>query len=276
MIKSTLMDIRDPSPETSPGTLAGPLAIDSQPERGLHVAIIMDGNGRWARRRGLPRRDGHRAGAAAVTRTVKSAPEYGIGTLTLYAFSSDNWRRPPSEVGHLMRLFHAHLKSEAERCVENGVRVNVIGRRDRLSAALTSEIESLEARTHGGETLHVLLAIDYSSRDAIVEAASHAEPTNASRTRDSFRARVARALHAPGGIPDVDLLIRTGGERRLSDFLLWESAYAELVFTACLWPDFTASQLASAMHEYSRRDRRYGGLSPTPGLAIDDGGRKGA
>jgi undecaprenyl diphosphate synthase len=270
------MDVGDPGAEASPASLAHRLAVDAQPEPGLHVAIIMDGNGRWARRRGLPRRDGHRAGAAAVTRTVTAAPEYGIRTLTLYAFSSDNWKRPPSEVSHLMRLFHAHLRSEAERCVENGVRVNVIGRRDRLPATLLSEIESLEARTSEGDALHLLLAVDYSSRNAIVEAASYPEPTDASPTRDSFRRRVARALNAPGGIPDVDLLIRTGGEQRLSDFLLWEAAYAELVFIPCLWPDFTASQLGLAMRDYSRRDRRYGGLSRGNDLVIDDGGRKGA
>lgn len=240
---------------------------DGPPRVPLHVAIVMDGNGRWARRRGLPRRDGHRAGAAAVTRTVSAAPEYGIGTLTLYAFSSDNWRRPRSEVRHLMRLFRAHLRSEASRCVDNGLRVNVIGRRDRLPHPLVSEIESLEALTRHGRALHVLIAIDYSSRDAIVRAASRQESGQPIPTREAFRARLARALHAPQGIPDVDLLIRTGGERRLSDFLLWESAYAELVFMSCLWPDFTASQLGSAMREYALRDRRYGGLS-TPVHAL--------
>ncbi|MEX2500495.1 MAG: di-trans,poly-cis-decaprenylcistransferase [Wenzhouxiangellaceae bacterium] len=226
----------------------------------LHVGIIMDGNGRWAVHRGLPRAAGHRAGAAAVRRAVAAAPKFGIGVLTLYAFSADNWQRPAPEVRHLMRLLRAHLRSEADRCAEEGVRVSVIGRRDRLPAGLVAEIESAEARTRGGRTLHLQVAIDYSSRDAIVSAARLAETGETINDRERFRHLISRALHADSSIPDADLIIRTGGEQRLSDFLLWESAYAELVFLPCLWPDFDQARLASAMECFSRRQRRYGGL----------------
>ena len=228
---------------------------------GIHLAIIMDGNGRWAQRWGRPRREGHRAGAVAVRRGVEAAPEFGITTLTLYAFSADNWRRPPGEVDHLMRLFECHLRSETARCLEKGVRVSVIGRRDRLPGGLRREIESIESRTRSGTALHLRLAVDYSSRDALLRAATL---LNGSRrpSREAFGQAIAKATRAPLGTRDVDLLIRTGGEKRLSDFLLWECAYAELVFTPCLWPDFTASELASALREFSSRHRRYGGLQP--------------
>ncbi len=228
-------------------------------EQALHVAIIMDGNGRWARKRGLPRTVGHQVGASAVRRTVSAAPSHGIGTLTLYAFSSDNWRRPPGEVKHLMRLFRSHLRSEADRLLAEGVRVNVIGRRDRLHPNLVSEIESLENRTREGRTLHLQIAVDYSARDAVLEAARRCEG-GMDTTRDDFREMIARALHLEQAIPDVDLLVRTGGEQRLSDFLLWESAYAELVFTPCLWPDFDEGRLESVMREFHGRDRRFGGV----------------
>jgi undecaprenyl diphosphate synthase len=235
--------------------------------RGLHVGIIMDGNGRWARRRGLPRTAGHRAGTPAVRRIVAAAPRHGIAVLTLYAFSSDNWRRPPLEVAHLMRLFRAHLRSESDRCVEEGVRVSIIGRRDRLPAKLVFEIEGVEGRTRAGQTLHLQIAIDYSSRDAILRAAEAAVVAAAeggpALSRETFPHLVARALNAAEPIPDVDLVIRTGGESRLSDFLLWESAYAELVFTPCLWPDFEEAHLADAMKQFHGRERRFGAL-PEP------------
>ena len=228
----------------------------------LHVAIIMDGNGRWARGRGRPRAAGHVAGAAAVRRAVESAPEFGITTLTLYAFSSDNWRRPRSEVGHLMRLFHKHLDSECDRLVEQGVRLNVIGRRDRLPDSLRRKIEQVEERTSAGRVLHLRVAIDYSARAALLEAAVRlTRPGAPSPTIDSFARHLADAIHAPEGTRDVDLLIRTSGEQRLSDFLLWESAYAELVFTEVLWPDFGRDDLASALQAFAMRDRRFGGLT---------------
>ena len=229
--------------------------------RDFHVAIIMDGNGRWARGLDRPRRAGHVAGADAVRRTVEAAPGLGITTLTLYAFSADNWRRPRPEVDHLMWLFENHLRSECVRCVVNGVRLSVIGRRDRLSAGLGDAIDVVESHTRGGIRLHLRIAIDYSARDALVAAAASLRGS-ATLSRELFGAALARAVNAPPGTPDVDLLIRTGGERRLSDFLLWESAYAELVFTDRPWPDFTADDLESAVREFAARERRFGGLGP--------------
>jgi undecaprenyl diphosphate synthase len=238
---------------------------------GLHVGIILDGNGRWARRRGLPRSAGHRAGIPAVRRTVAAAPRHGIGMLTLYAFSSDNWGRPPREVAHLMRLFRTHLRSEADRCADEGVRVSVIGRRDRLPGTLLIEIDAIEARTRAGRTLHLQLAVDYSSRDAILKAAGDAMKCGGSApSRERLGLLISRGVHAGEPIPDVDLVIRTGGEQRLSDFLLWESAYAELVFTPCLWPDFDEAQLTSALEQFGGRERRYGGLPAERGLRIEE------
>jgi len=199
----------------------------------LHVAIVMDGNGRWAGRRGLPRVAGHRAGAEALRRTVEAAPGLGVAALTVYGFSADNWKRPAAEVAALMRLFARYLRSEVPRLVENGVRLEVVGRRDRLPAPLVTTIEAAERATARGPRLCLRLAIDYSSRWAI---------------------------DATVLLPDVDLLIRTGGEQRLSDFLLWESAYAELYFTDTMWPDFGAAELAAAVAEFQARERRFGGL----------------
>jgi len=204
-------------------------------ERGaLHVAIVMDGNGRWAERRGLPRTAGHRAGAGRVRPLVEAAPGLGIGALTLFAFSADNWRRPAAEVAALMRLLARYLRSETTSLVANDVRLVVIGRRDRLPAALISAVEAAERATSRCATTTFHLAVDYSSREAIL---------------------AGRVL------PDVDLLIRTGGEQRLSDFLLWESAYAELHFIDRMWPDFTPADLTAALIAFRRRERRFGGLS---------------
>ena len=225
----------------------------------FHVAIIMDGNGRWAQRRGQPRHTGHVAGVAAVRRAVEAAPTLGISTLTLYAFSADNWKRPASEVSRLMRLFDGNLRSEVDRCVENGVRLSVIGRRDRLAAALLDRIARAEARTSDGTKLHLRLAIDYSARDTLVAAAESLRG-NGPISRDTLGQALGRAMNAPDGTGDVDLLIRTGGEQRLSDFLLWEAAYAELVFLDRLWPDFSADDLASAVQQFARRERRFGGI----------------
>jgi undecaprenyl diphosphate synthase len=225
------------------------------PFGGVHVAVIMDGNGRWATARGMPRVAGHRQGAKAVRRTVEAAPGLGVGTLTLYAFSSDNWARPPREVGALMRLFRGYLASETARLVESGVRLSVVGRRDRLGDVLVRAIEGAEDATAGGTALHLRLAIDYSARDAIVRAAGMA---GAEPTRDDFARLLGRAIGDPFPTPDVDLLVRTGGEQRLSDFLLWECAYAELHFTPRMWPDFDAAALAEAVDEFRRRERRFG------------------
>ena len=223
---------------------------------GVHVAVIMDGNGRWANARGLPRVAGHREGAKAVRRVVEAAPGLGIGTLTLYAFSSDNWQRPPREVGALMRLFRGYLASETARLVENGVRLTVIGRRDRLPEVLVRAIAGAEAATAGGERLHLRLAIDYSAREAILRAAALAAGRELSR--DEFAALLGRAAGAAEPAPDVDLLVRSGGEQRVSDFLLWECAYAELWFTPRMWPEVDAATLAEAVAEFRRRDRRFG------------------
>jgi undecaprenyl diphosphate synthase len=214
------------------------------------VAIIMDGNGRWARARGLPRVAGHRAGADAVRRVVESAPGLGIGALTLYSFSSDNWQRPAAEVKVLMSLFQSYLRMETGRCVAEGVRIRMIGRRDRLAPALQRAVAETEAATRAGRTLEVRIAIDYSSRDAILRAASRLRKAGAP-SRDEF----SRLM---GDAPDVDLLIRTGGEQRLSDFLLWECAYAELLFTPRMWPEFGRADLEAALTEYYSRERRFG------------------
>lgn len=234
-----------------------------QQNDGLHVAIIMDGNGRWARRRRRPRQAGHRAGAAAVRGVVETAaePAFGIDVLTLYAFSSDNWQRPSDEVRHLMRLLEDYLAKETPRCIENGIRLMVTGRRDRLSGALRRRIEEAESATAGGERLTLRLAIDYSARDVIVRAAGMAagrESAGAMLSREEFGVLLGRAEHGGERVRDVDLLVRTGGERRLSDFLLWECAYAELYFTDLLWPDFGAGELAAALADYRGRERRFG------------------
>ncbi len=200
----------------------------------FHVAIIMDGNGRWATRRGLPRVAGHRAGVDAVRRIVRAAPDLGITALTLYAFSSDNWNRPPAEVTALMRLFARYLHREASELVTQSVRLSIIGRRDRLPPALVNAIVAAEHATSGGTRIELRIAVDYSARAAIRSGTL---------------------------LPDVDLLIRAGGEQRLSDFLLWESAYAELWFTDTMWPDFTATELAAAVRDFRARDRRFGSLS---------------
>jgi undecaprenyl diphosphate synthase len=210
------------------------------PQTALHTAIIMDGNGRWALARGLPRAAGHRAG-------VEAAPAAGVGILTLFAFSSDNWRRPPAEVKALMRLAAWYLETQTPRCVAEGVRVEVIGRRDRLPPPLVAAIAASEAATARGTKLRQRVALDYSGRDAILAAASG--------TSELSRAGLDERLGPP-----VDLLIRTGGEHRLSDFLLWESAYAELVFSRAMWPDFGPEDLAAAIREFRGRERRYGAV----------------
>lgn len=224
----------------------------------LHVAIIMDGNGRWAEARNLPRAAGHRAGAENVRHVVRAAAELGIGTLTLYAFSSDNWQRPEAEIATLMRLLHEYLLTETNACVDHGIRLSVLGRRDRLSRSLRDTIEITEAATAAGARLHLRFAVDYSARDAIFRAASRFyKVTEVSPA--SFAAVLAEVNH--DGAQDVDLLIRTGGEQRLSDFLLWESAYAELYFTSRMWPEFTAEDLAAALVEFRARERRFGRVS---------------
>jgi undecaprenyl diphosphate synthase len=229
---------------------------------GLHVGIIMDGNGRWASHRGLPRGAGHRAGADAVRRLVEAAPGTGVGVLTLYAFSADNWRRPGAEVAGLMRLFREYLRAETARCAAQGVRLEIIGRRDRLGVTLLRAVEASEAATSRGSNLRLRIAIDYSARDAILRAAQCLRPGTSSR--ESFGRLIAIVDHS-SPVPELDLLIRTGGEQRLSDFLLWEAAYAELYFTGLMWPEFGEEALRSAIQDYANRERRFGGL---PGAAV--------
>ena len=239
---------------------------------GLHVAVIMDGNGRWATERGLPRAAGHREGVAAVRRLVEAAPAAGIGTLTLFAFSADNWQRPGREVQWLMRLFREYLRSETARCQATGVRLNVIGRRDRIAPAVRQAVESAEAATARGQRLHLRIAVDYSARDAILRAAQCVDAGTAI-TRERFSRLLAIADHGATPTPEVDLLIRTGGEQRLSDFLLWECAYAELLFLPVMFPDFAEADLAAAMHAFHARQRRFGRL-PEVSAASDPAHRK--
>jgi undecaprenyl diphosphate synthase len=234
-----------------------------------HVAIIMDGNGRWAEARGLPRLAGHRQGAIAVRRTVEAAARLGVRTLTLFAFSADNWKRPPGEVAGLLHLFRRYLATETPALVRRRIRLSVMGRRDRLPPSLRSTVSAAERATAGGRRLHLRLAIDYSGRDAILAARG-----GGTGSRADFARQLGRTTG--GGVAtDVDLLIRTGGERRLSDFLLWESAYAELYFTPIPWPEFGESELASAVREFHSRERRFGAVSasasgarPRPGIAL--------
>ncbi|MDH3628191.1 MAG: di-trans,poly-cis-decaprenylcistransferase [Acidobacteriota bacterium] len=225
----------------------------------IHVALIMDGNGRWARRLGRERVAGHREGARSVRRVVEAAPDLGIGTLTLYAFSSDNWSRPKKEVDILMGLFRRYLRNERARCIRHGVRISVVGRRDRLAPDLVREIEVSERATRHGSRLHLRIAVDYSSRQAILRAVAGGT-TGEPLTEESFGQRINEAMHSDPPAPDVDLLVRTSGEQRLSDFLLWESAYAELLFTDRMWPEFDEDDLADAVEAYHLRSRRFGAL----------------
>lgn len=237
-------------------------AVQSNLAAKLHVALIMDGNGRWARRRQLPREAGHRAGVKALQRIAEAAPRLGVGMLTVYAFSADNWRRPEAEVTALMGLLRGYLETEVRELGESGIRLSVIGRRDRLPQGLAEAIARAEAATAQGGSLHLRIALDYSAREAILRAAAAARGPD-DLTRDGF----ARLLGGETMAPEVDLLIRTSGEQRLSDFLLWECAYAELHFTQRLWPDFDADDLATALEDFRRRDRRFGGSPSSEALA---------
>jgi len=222
-----------------------------------HIAVIMDGNGRWANARGRPRTAGHIAGARVVRKIVEAAPDCGIGMLTLYAFSADNWARPSREVALLMRLFRRYLVAETDRCVTNDVRMRIIGRRDRIPSELLRAIRTAEQETRHGKKLDLRIAVDYSSRDALVRAAARLRGDE-TLTRDALYREMCNVDHWDGDCRDVDLLIRTGGEQRLSDFLLWECAYAELYFTDRRWPDFTAADLQAAVNEFHSRERRFG------------------
>lgn len=236
---------------------AQPSELADSPGSGLHVAIISDGNGRWATSRGLPRSAGHRAGAETARRIIEAAPRLGIHTLTLFALSAANWKRPAAEVNAILRLLHEYLLTETTHCVEEGVRLSIIGRRDRVPATLRQAIADSEAATANGTRLHLRLAIDYSAREAIFHAACRFYKVT-ELSPESFSRVLAEVYR--GGSTEVDLLIRTGGEQRLSDFLLWECAFAEFVFARNAWPDFTVSDLEAALQEFAHRERTRGAL----------------
>jgi undecaprenyl diphosphate synthase len=223
----------------------------------LHVAIICDGNGRWATSRSLPRSAGHRAGAEAARRIIRCAPHLGIHTLTLFALSAANWKRPPAEVAAILEILGEYLAAETSHCLDEGIRLNIIGRRDRLPAPLRVAIADSEALTANGKKLHLRLAIDYSARHSIFQAASkfYKATDLSSEAFSNVLAEVQR-----GGSTDVDLLIRTGGEQRLSDFLLWECAFAEFFFVSKRWPDFAPKDLRDILRDFGQRDRTRGGL----------------
>jgi undecaprenyl diphosphate synthase len=233
------------------------------PASPCHVAIIMDGNGRWARARGLTRAAGHKRGAEATREVVRGACELGISYLTLFGFSSENWKRPASEVGGLMGLLRLYLRSEIADLHKNGVRLRVIGERSRLARDIVALIENAEEQTRGNTALALTVALSYGARVEIVEAARRiCRDVAAGRLREEqIDEETFTSYLATAGIPDPDLIVRTSGEQRLSNFLLWQSAYSELVFTDRLWPDFTKQDLEDAIREYHRRERRYGATS---------------
>jgi len=251
---------------TSPLSMPQPRPVPPElaPPRSLHVAIISDGNGRWATSRGLPRSAGHRAGAQAARAVIEAAPRLGIHTLTLFALSSANWKRPAPEVSGILRILHEYLLTETSHCIDEGIRLSIIGRRDRLPATLRQAIADSEAATAHGTRLHLRLAVDYSARNALYNAACRFYKVT-ELSQEAFGAVLAEVLR--DGSTDVDLLIRTGGEQRLSDFLLWECAFAEFVFLSKRWPDFTVADLEAAVQEFSRRERTRGALSEADAIA---------
>jgi undecaprenyl diphosphate synthase len=231
----------------------------------MHVAIIMDGNGRWAQQRGLPRTAGHRAGADAVDRTVTAAAQHGIDVLTLHAFSCDNWQRPSAEVHALFNLFRRYLKEQTRRCLEQSIRLNIIGRRDRLDSPLLALIEHAEQTTADCTGMMLRIAIDYSAQWSLMQA-SHASRGIKHIEHDEFARQLAAVNHAVP-VSEVDLLIRTGGEQRMSDFMLWECAYAELHFLSKQWPDFDADDFKAALSEFHGRERRFGRIDAVCSIA---------
>jgi len=232
-----------------------------------HVAIIMDGNGRWASARHLPRLMGHRAGVAAVRSIVRAAPEVGLEYLTLYSFSSENWKRPKAEISDLMGLLRLYLRDDLDELHRNGVQIRIIGAKQQLDGDILDLIQHAQDRTRENTKLKLIIAFNYGGQDEIIEAARRiAEDVAAGKiapaavTRDVFTSYLATA-----GIPDPDVVIRTSGEQRLSNFLIWQSAYSEFVFSNALWPDFGKADLVAAIREYQARDRRFGGLKASTG-----------
>jgi undecaprenyl diphosphate synthase len=234
----------------------------------MHVAIIMDGNGRWATQRGLPRTAGHRAGAKAVDVVVQAAVRAKIGTLTLYAFSAANWTRPRPEVAALFALLRRYLTTQTPRCLEQSIRIEIIGRRDRLSPQLVQTIERSERATAHCSGMRLRIAVDYSAQQSILETCRRMMQQG-QIDRSRFIETLVQVDHSSLATPDVDLLIRTGGEKRLSDFLLWECAYAELHFVENYWPDFDSNAFDQALHTYSHRQRRFGQVAPPMAVAAN-------
>ena len=251
----TMVD-RQGLPAEQGGAGAAPAALPR------HVAIIMDGNGRWAKQRGLPRIEGHRRGVDALRRTLKAAREIGIEIVTVYSFSSENWSRPPSEVSALMGLLKRFIRNDLAELHEAGVRVRIAGDRDSLEPDIRLLLTEAEALTKANTRQTLIVAFNYGSRQEIAAAARSlaAEVARGERTVDSITPEAIEARLATAGVPDPDLVIRTSGEMRLSNFLMWQSAYAELVFQPILWPDYGREALVEALAEYGRRERRYGGL----------------
>lgn len=233
------------------------------PDHRLHVAIIMDGNGRWAKQRGMPRVLGHRAGVNALKRTVEGAQEQNVGVLTVFGFSTENWRRPAQEVSELMGLLKAYVESDLERLARAGVRVRIIGRRTGLSPDIAEVIERAEKRTAKNTEFVLQVAFNYGGQADITDAArAFAEKVARGEAKpEDLTEETFGQLLSTAAAPAPDLIVRTSGERRISNFLLWDSAYAELVFQDVLWPDYGPEALAAAIAEYRRRDRRYGGVA---------------
>ena len=254
---SVMQSLREGAPLGAPG--------DAPP----HVAIIMDGNGRWAKARGLPRSLGHRAGVAALKRVVEGAPALGIDRLTVFGFSTENWRRPAGEVSELMRLLKTYVRSDLDRLRREGVRVHILGRRTGLPADILETIEHAEASTAHNDRFHLQVAFNYGGQQDILDAArSFAEAVKAGRAQpEDLTSDLFQGYLSTSDSPPPDLIIRTSGERRLSNFLLWEAAYAEFVFQDVLWPDYGPGELKAALDEFRSRERRYGGTDVNDALA---------
>ena len=238
------------------GMIADAAASGNKPFGPSHVAIIMDGNGRWAQQRRLPRLAGHRAGVRAVRAIVEHAARHGLPVLTLYAFSSENWKRPEDEVGDLMGLLRAYVRSELRSFVDNGIRLRIIGNWRALAPDIVAMLKDALAKTAQGTRLTLVVALNYGAQDEIVRAASRIV---AEHGADALTVARLEAALDTGDLPPPDLIIRTSGEQRLSNFLLWQAAYAELYFTPMLWPDFTVGELDRALADFAARERRFGG-----------------
>ena len=255
---------------TTRGSVNGHKGVAMSPSDGpLHVAIIMDGNGRWAKQRGLPRTFGHREGVKALRRVVEGAPDLGVEVLTVFGFSTENWRRPLSEVSELMNLLKTYVESDLERLVREGVRVRILGRRTGLKPDVLEIIDRAERRTAHNDRFLLQVAFNYGGRADITDAARRfAEEVEQGRAKAADLDEALFAGHlAAGGAPDPDVIVRTSGERRISNFLLWECAYAELIFQDVFWPDYSPDHLKAAIAEFRARERRYGGAASNDVLA---------